>query len=535
MGMPVIIRRPSLPIFLWLAFFSLQATAAIDNADLLDKVLERYSKAATTWGAIATTRASWLFWTLVVISMIFTFGFMALRKADIGEFYAEFVRFTIFTGFFWWVLVNGPRFATTIMTSLRMIGAEASGLANVLAPSGIVDIGFDIFWKVLDQSTVWAPIDSACGMLLGGAVLVMFTIVGVNMLLLLVSGWILAYAGVFFLGFGGSRWTSDMAITYYKSVLNIAAQLMTMILLVGIGKSIVDQYYAAMSAGMNLKELSVMMIVSLVLLLLVKTVPGLIGALASGNVGSLGSGFGVGAMIGAAAMAGAAAATAGAAVAAGATGMAGGIQALMSAYSKASTAENAGGGASSLLSATGGGSAANDASGGSLLAAAMGDPGAGSSGSSDGASSSASSGDLGGAGNGAQGADRSTGTGSTSGAEQAAEASGSNKDGPTDEAKRGGLGAKAAHAGKIAAGTAGNLAVGSWDVAKAKASDLRQSAMDRIGDTTGGKIAAAINARAADGKAPKFGDDSLSAAADDKTVDAESEVAAFRDRDSKAS
>ena len=31
---------------------------------------------------------------------------MALRKADIGEFFAEFVRFTIFTGFFWWLLIN---------------------------------------------------------------------------------------------------------------------------------------------------------------------------------------------------------------------------------------------------------------------------------------------------------------------------------------------------------------------------------------------------------------------------------------------
>ena len=30
--------------------------------------------------------------------------------------------------------------------------------------------------------------------------------------------WILAYAGIFFLGFGGSRSTSEMAINYYKTV-----------------------------------------------------------------------------------------------------------------------------------------------------------------------------------------------------------------------------------------------------------------------------------------------------------------------------
>jgi type IV secretion system protein TrbL len=69
-------------------------------------------------------------------------------------------------------------------------------------------------------------------------ILVVLTLVGVNMLLLLISGWILAYAGSFFLGFGGSRWTSDMAITYFKTVLGVGAQLFAMVLLVGIGKSL---------------------------------------------------------------------------------------------------------------------------------------------------------------------------------------------------------------------------------------------------------------------------------------------------------
>jgi type IV secretory pathway TrbL component len=41
--------------------------------------------------------ASWLSWTLVIISIVWIFGMMALRKADIAEFFAKFVRFTITT------------------------------------------------------------------------------------------------------------------------------------------------------------------------------------------------------------------------------------------------------------------------------------------------------------------------------------------------------------------------------------------------------------------------------------------------------
>jgi P-type conjugative transfer protein TrbL len=205
-----------------------------------------------------------LFWTLVVISMVWTFGMMALRKADIGEFFAEFVRFTIFTGFFWWLLTNGPNFASIHLCVAAQLAGNATGLGNALSPSGIVDMGFAIFDKVMDQSSVWSPVDSMAGILMAVAILVIL-VIGVNMLLLLASGWVLAYGGVFFLGFGGSRWTSDMAINYYKTVLGVAAQLFAMVLLVGIGKTFLDDYYSRMSAGISLKEMGVMLIVVIIL------------------------------------------------------------------------------------------------------------------------------------------------------------------------------------------------------------------------------------------------------------------------------
>jgi type IV secretion system protein TrbL len=44
-----------------------------------------------------------------------------------------------------------------------------------------------------------------------------------------------------------------------------------MVLLVGIGKSFVDQYHIKMSAGIQMKELGVMLIVTVVLLVLTNT------------------------------------------------------------------------------------------------------------------------------------------------------------------------------------------------------------------------------------------------------------------------
>jgi type IV secretion system protein TrbL len=521
MRMPAQLRSPTLLLFLWLVLFSVNTHAAINNVGILDDVLNRYSTAASTWATVITARATWLFWVLATISMVWTFGMMALRKGDIAEFFAEFIRFTVTTGFFWWLLSNGPVMATGIMDGLRTIAGSATGTGSSLTPSGIVDIGFDIFFKVLDQSSVWSPVDSAVGIIIATIVLVVLALIGVNMLILLVSGWILAYAGIFILGFGGAKWTSEMAIGYFKSVLSLALQLMTMVLLVGIGKSFVDQYYTAMSAGISLKELGVMLVVAVILLALVNKVPPMIGALGGGHIHSIGSGFGAGAALGAAAMGAAAVATAGAALASGATSMAGGTQALMAAFSKANASESGGsgggGGTGDLMAAAGGGgggdSGGGGSDGGSALASAMGDSGGG--GGSQGGGASASS-----------------------DAKRAGD-----KGGAPGEQKSGGAlaaaGAAAAKVGKVAAGTAANLAQGSWDVAKAKAGDMKDAAMERISETTGGKIAAAIKASNAapesdSSSSASFGDNSLSAGTD-KSADADSEVAAFRDRNSKTS
>jgi type IV secretion system protein VirB6/type IV secretion system protein TrbL len=485
---PTRFKSATITLLLWLALFSIRAHAAIDNTGVLDLVLNQYQTAASTWKTVILARATWLFWLLATISMVWTFGMMALRKADIGDFFAEFIRFTVTTGFFWWLLANGPVMATGIMDSLRTIAANASGNPATLTPSGMVDIGFEIFSSMIEQTTILSPIDSICGILMSAVILVVLALVAVNMLILLISGWILAYAGIFILGFGGAQWTSDLAIGYFKSVLGLALQLMTMVLLVGIGKSFVDQYYAAMSTVISVKELGVMLIVSVILLALVNKVPPLIGALSGGHIHALGQGFGTGAAIGAAAFGGVAVATAGAALAAGATNMAGGAQAIMAAFSRASAEESRG----DVMAADGG--VGGDGGGARSLASAMGDSGGGASSMGGGSEAAAS---------------------------------------PTAS-----LAAKAGH---VAAGTAGKLAQGSWEVAKVKASAMKGSALDAISQTTGGKIAAAIHAHADTASQAKdlgniaasFDSNSLSEGSE-QAADAGAEVAAFRDREPKA-
>ncbi|MCV5735485.1 type IV secretion system protein, partial [Escherichia coli] len=122
----------------------------------------------------------------------------------------------------------------------------------------------------------------------------------------MVTAWILIYAGVFVLGFGGSRWTSDIAINYFKSVLGVALKLMTMTLLIGIAMSIMDGFYAELSNDAPMRELLVIFVVSLVLVMLIHSVPNVVASLVPGGGAAAGAGS-----ISAGAMAGSAVATGG--------------------------------------------------------------------------------------------------------------------------------------------------------------------------------------------------------------------------------
>ncbi|EHK9062557.1 TPA: P-type conjugative transfer protein TrbL [Vibrio antiquarius] len=317
----------------WLAIISTPVNATIETNGVLDEVAVHFLTVSSSWAGVITNHASWLFWLLGTISLVWTGGNLLLKQADIREFFAEFTRFIITFGFFLWLLRNGPKFAASIIDSLRIIGAQAAGLPRELTPSEPISIAFDIITKSSEAYSYTSPFDNLAIFIITLLILFCMTVVAANVLLSLVSAWVLTYAGIFVLGFGGSKWTSDIAINYFRSVLSIALKLMTMTLMIGVAMSIMDSFYAELSANTSMKELLVIFVVSVVLMLLIHSVPNVVASLIPGSGSATSSGN-----VSASAMAGAAMATGGMAAGA-AMGTAGGASALQAAFKAASNSE----------------------------------------------------------------------------------------------------------------------------------------------------------------------------------------------------
>jgi len=122
-----------------------KAAAALDDNTVIDRLTDRYQSVANQWGSVITGHATTIFWILVVISLVWTFGMLALRRADIGEFIAEAVRFIMFTGFYFWILTNGTTFAKQIIDSLFQIGQQSTAADHQFMPSERVAVGFKIY------------------------------------------------------------------------------------------------------------------------------------------------------------------------------------------------------------------------------------------------------------------------------------------------------------------------------------------------------------------------------------------------------
>lgn len=348
-----------------------ESFAALDPAGMLDTVLQKYQIAARSWASVIQEKASWIFITLATISMVWTFSQLMFHRSSFAEFFGEFIRFIMFMGFFLWLLNNGPTMALAIIKSLSQIGNEASGLSGT-TPSSIVDVGFQVLSVTLKNMNMTSPLVSLGGFLVGICVLIILALVGINMLLQLCAAWVLAYAGIFFLGFGGSKWTSDMAINYFKTVLGIGASLMTMTLLVGVGTGIITEAQAQMQIEpMNLEELGVLLVFSLTLLLLVDKLPAMVAGIVTGaGIGSIGGGFGAGAAVGAA-MTAAAAVSGAASVASSTVTGAAGIASALKAASQ-SVSGSAGGTAGGAAGGAGGGAGGGVSEGGRSLGEIMG-------------------------------------------------------------------------------------------------------------------------------------------------------------------
>lgn len=266
---------------------------AADMSGVVDTLLGKYQSAGQAWVGALKGGATTLFWILATISLSWTCISMALKRAELGEFAAELCRFIMFTGFFFWLLTNGPDFAGGIIHSLWQLGGEASGSGNSIYPAQLINLGMQVFQNSIKHINFLAVESIVIPTIIALIILIVCALIAVNMILLLCAAWVVLYAGIVFLGFGGCRWTSDMAINYYRTVLGIGFSLMTMQLIIGLGIKFLQDLVASTGTNLDAPSLAIIMVACIILLVIAHRLPQMVAGMVvggghNGAVGSVG-------------------------------------------------------------------------------------------------------------------------------------------------------------------------------------------------------------------------------------------------------
>ena len=111
--------RKLIPLFAVLIVLTAVPEIHAQSADVGAEITNQFSSAISGFGTQIEQYAERLFWSLAACSLVWTGVTLALKRADITDFLAELVRFTITTGFFYWLLQNGTDIAASIVTSGR--------------------------------------------------------------------------------------------------------------------------------------------------------------------------------------------------------------------------------------------------------------------------------------------------------------------------------------------------------------------------------------------------------------------------------
>ena len=317
-------------------FVIVPESQALVTNNFLDSVVSTYQSKTAAWEDILRNYALGLFWILAGIEFLWNSIKLAIRGADISEFFAELLNRIMYIGFFLTLLLNSSAWSTAIVNSFRQAGSAAvasAGGTGGIAPSNVMDAGWQILQQVVASMNLWNPGDSLLIGLAAIIILIAFALTTALLIMALVESYFVISSGVILMGFGGSQWTNQFAINTIRYAVSVGAKLFMVQLVIGLGQTILQDWAAQLQAGpFRIDDVLMIAAASIVFFAITKTIPDMVQALLNGS--SLATGGGLSGMV--AESIGAMAAATAALASGGASSVAGAAAAGSGAYSLAS-------------------------------------------------------------------------------------------------------------------------------------------------------------------------------------------------------
>ena len=250
-------------------------------------LLEIFINTKDAWILAVIPFALRLFWLLVIIDWVWTFGMILLKGTEISEILTTLIQKVIIIGFFL-ALFQHTAWLDTIPDSFGNLADTINALPKKIKPDTVLEQGFLIVAKVW-EGTSWfsSPGDSIGLMFAGLIILGAFVVMTAIFFTVTVKLYLLIVGAYFIFALGGHSHTRSMATNAITAVFKAGFELFFIKLLLGFSLNTITTMTA--NVGTDNNSIMAMIAVSVLIAALVGMVSGLTESLASGTLGTNGS------------------------------------------------------------------------------------------------------------------------------------------------------------------------------------------------------------------------------------------------------
>jgi len=274
-------------VLMLVPFGSAVAQTYIPN-NAIDAISLPFIQLTTLSSAIAGLAAT-LFISLLTIEMMVSGFGLFWSGSDLNQFGKWIVERLLIIGIAVYLFQNGPWIGTIIKWTLEEVGIQAGGVP--LNPANIVEKGVTMAGELVDSVSWWDGAGAIPVLIAALVMIIIFALIGANMVVVMCELYVLATVGAFLLGFAGSSWTRDYALGYFRYILAVCFKLVAMQVLVGLGLGVIDGLIAGLT-GDQLRSVSLFTLISTMLVFwaLTNSLPGAAADMVRG--GGTNGGFG---------------------------------------------------------------------------------------------------------------------------------------------------------------------------------------------------------------------------------------------------
>lgn len=270
-------RFKNLIIFIFLLLPNLAFGLENSNGvlDLLQNGLE-------SWIPLIKTACLWVFWTLVVIDLVWTFGLKALSGFEFGDFLATLIKKIMYIGIFLF-LFNTDQWLQILFNSFSQL---ATGVSNgiKITPSNIVTSGVEILLAIWDSAGL--NIAKTLFLLICGLIILFgFLLMAIDLLIVYLKFFLMNIIIFFALALGGLNHFKQIGLNPIMTAIKIGIELLMIQGLMALAINITNSAFKEIAQNLTIDLTLQILVIALIFCMITKMVPGIIEAVFNGSIG----------------------------------------------------------------------------------------------------------------------------------------------------------------------------------------------------------------------------------------------------------